>query len=86
MYEKGVMKFIINTLGESNLTFLLYGQSEKGGLNKTSSLRGGCWKRGSSFFQGAAILQKKKKKKNELKSKMFNDKNIYTQKYVSVIT
>ena len=32
--------------------------SKRGGLDRTSALRGGCWKRGGNFFRGVAILQK----------------------------
>ena len=38
---------------------------KKEGFDRTSTVRGGCWKRGGNFFQGELqLLQKKKKKKN----------------------
>ena len=51
---------------------------QKGWFDRTSTLRGGCWKRRGNFFQGVAILQKKK-----LNSEIFNDKKSYKQKYFS---
>ena len=42
----------------------------RGGLDRTSVFRGGCWERGGDFFQvGLQFLTK-----NKLQSGMFNDK------------
>ena len=41
-----------------------------GGLDRTSSFRGGCWERGADFFQGGLQFLHK----NKLKSGIFNDK------------
>ena len=40
------------------------------GLDSTSTLRGGCWKRGGNLFQGGLPFYKKNKRKSEI----FNDK------------
>ena len=40
-------------------------------LDRTSTLRGGCWKRGGCFFSGGLAIFTKKK----LKSEILNDKN-----------
>ena len=42
---------------------------QKGGLDRTSTFRGGCWERGGDFFQGGVQLSH-----NKLKSEIFNDK------------
>ena len=50
---------------------------QKGGLDRTSTLRGGCWKRGGvTFFRGGLQFLHKK-----LKSEIFNNKKVYKQKY-----
>ena len=43
---------------------------QKGGLDRTSSFRGGWWERGGDFFQGGCKFHIKSK----LKSEIFNDK------------
>ena len=43
-----------------------------GGLTEPQLLDGGCWKRGSAFFQGGLQFSYK----NKLKSEIFNDKKI----------
>ena len=51
---------------------------QKGGHDKTSTFRGGCWERWGDFFQGAGwnfhIT-------NKVKSEIFNDKKVFKQKY-----
>ena len=48
--------------------------SKGGGLDRTSTLRGGLLeKRRVTFFRGVAIVTKKSK----LKSEIFNDKKVY---------
>ena len=44
--------------------------SKGGGLDRTSSFRGGCWEREANFFQGGLQFLHK----NKLKSGIFNDK------------
>ena len=44
--------------------------SKRGGLDRISILRGGCWERGGDFFQGELQFLHK----NKLKSETFNDK------------
>ena len=44
---------------------------KKGGLDKTSTFRGGCWERGGDFFRGERLQFSHK---NKLKSEIFNDK------------
>ena len=57
---------------------------KKGGLDRTSTLRGRLLEKRDNFFQGGvAILQKK----NKLKSEIFNDKkSLWTKIFFSVIT
>ena len=45
--------------------------SKRGGLDRTSVFRGGCWERGSDFFQGGGGCNFLTK--NKLKSGIFND-------------
>ena len=53
---------------------------KKGGLGKTSTFKGGLLgKRGWTFSRGSNFYIK-----NKLKSKIFNDKNVYKQKYFSL--
>ena len=42
-----------------------------GGLDRTSTFRGGCWERGGDFFQGGGLQFSHK---NKVKSEIFNDK------------
>ena len=53
-----------------------------GGFNGISILEGGCWERGSDFFQKGYNFYIK----NKLKSEIFKDKKVYKQKYFSVLT
>ena len=60
---------------------------QKGGLDRTSSFRGGCWEIGDDFFHffsGGWNLHIK----NKLKSEIFNDKKSFIAKknFFSVIT
>ena len=50
--------------------------------DRSSTLRGDCWKRGSIFFSGGLEFKKKK-----LKSGIFNNKrSLYTKIFFSIIT
>ena len=40
-------------LQEGGLSLQIF---KKGGLDSTSTFRGGCWERGGNFFQGVAIV------------------------------
>ena len=54
---------------------------KKRGLNRTSTFRGGLLgKTGVTFFRGGCNFHMK----NKLKSKIFNDKKVYKQKYFSL--
>ena len=46
---------------------------KKGGLDRTSTFRGGCWERGGDFFQEGLQFSDK----NKVKSEIFNDKKVY---------
>ena len=48
----------------------LHTKLKKGGLDRTSTFRGGCWERGGDFFQGGGVQLSH----NKLKSEIFNDK------------
>ena len=58
------------------------GGFKKEGFNGISILEGGCWERGSDFFQKGYNFYIK----NKLKSEIFKDKKVYKQKYFSVLT
>ena len=58
------------------------GRFKKEGFNGISILEGGCWERGSDFFQKGYNFYIK----NKLKSEIFKDKKVYKQKYFSVLT
>ena len=47
-----------------------------GGLDRTSTFRGGCWERGGDFFQGGGGGC------NKLKSEIFNDKKKFISKNI----
>ena len=47
--------------------------SAEWGLTGHQPLEGGCWERGSDFFQGGGVQFSHK---NKLKSEIFNDKKI----------
>ena len=71
------IKLLLVDLSEISPSFLLGGGEldllpnfQTGGLNRTSTLRGGCWKRGITFFMGSCNFYKKTK----LKSEIFNGK------------
>ena len=50
---------------------------KSGGLDRTSTFRGGCWERGGDFDQGVVAIFTQKK----LKSEIFNyKKKVYKQK------
>ena len=49
---------------------------QKGGLDRTSLFRRGCWERGGWLFSGCNVY-----KENKLKSGLSNDKKVYHQKY-----
>ena len=58
------------------------GGFKKEGFNGISILEGGCWERGSDFFQKGYNFYIK----NKLKSEIFKNKKVYKQKYFSVLT
>ena len=54
-----------------------------GGLDRTSTFRGGCWERGGDFFWGGRNFHIK----NTLKSEIFNDKkSLQAEIFFSVMT
>ena len=51
---------------------------KRGGLDRTSTFRGGCWDRGGDFFTGVQLSH------NKLNLKYLMTKKVYKQKYFSL--
>ena len=66
-------------VGTRPTPFLLWGVeppikfSKRGGLDRTSTFKWGCWKRGEWLFAGGLQFSHK----NKLKSEIFNDEKNY---------
>ena len=58
LYEEGVMKFIIYTLGEGNLTFCYMGSQKKGGLTGSQLSQEVAGKEGVIFSGGLQLYKK----------------------------